>query len=268
MNPVHAVDPLLKEQDPHLLHLSVLLMQNGLSFSVLDPKSGILLAEVNHPFFPGEQVDQALHRIWAADHLLQLPFKETKVSWFDTHFTVVPHAFVTSDVGKLLSIEHPQAEHILIHPLGTDAVVLQAMDNALSSWISKHLPEAKLISWIGNWIEQENHTLAFFTQAGITGVMVKKDSSLEFAQVYPTATPEDQLYYLLFALEQLHINSRDAAAVVSGTNHQDLAKILSDYIPNIQPAQLNGLQPAPALVGLDLNWHLHALHLCASSVAD
>lgn len=269
--PVHRVDPLLKELDPGYLQLSVLLWQDGLSFSVLHPENNDLLAEVEHPFFSGEHLREALHRIWASDQLLQLPYGQVTGAWEAIRFTLLPEVLSSEETaGEFLKLEFGSTEDpVTLQRIDPDLNIAYSVPQAVQNWWNEHFPGAPLHCLWSRWYQAVRTTadhVHVLAEPGRVGLLVTGKNHPELLQRYAAETSEDVAYYLLFALEQLGIDPKKTTVALTGELAEDnrLRKLLSGYVSKIREPETDRLLKKTR----SASWLLHTQHLCASSAAD
>jgi hypothetical protein len=90
---------------------------------------------------------------------------------------------------------------------------------------------------------------------GFISLCIFKDGSLQLYNTYPAITPEEVLYYLMFVMEQLHINPKKDHYYFSGfvKKGDDTFSLLNKYIKNLdaeeRPVQFNYSLPVVDVPG-------------------
>ncbi|MCB0401562.1 MAG: DUF3822 family protein [Flavobacteriales bacterium] len=95
-------------------------------------------------------------------------------------------------------------------------------------------------------------------------LIVIKDQKLELYNAFNYHSNEDFIYYLLFTLDQLHINNEEAGINLSGAieKHDELYQILHQYIKTLQFVEPSGqINRSYMLEEVPRHFHFELFHL-------
>lgn len=172
-------------------------------------------------------------------------YKHVYINYYTHQFTLCPSAFYNIENNRAL-LEFNSGEIgsniILTDDINTDIKLIYAIDELLKSTLDQLFPNHLL-----------KHTLTVLSKLMLSSeefakdhiilsihsnyieVIVKQDQKLLLANQYSIKTQEDVLYYMLFILEQYHLNPLTTHIKIIGNIDvsSPLINSLKKYIKNI-----------------------------------
>lgn len=172
-------------------------------------------------------------------------YKHVYINYFTTQFTLCPSAFYTIENNRaLLEFNAGSIGNTLIlaDDINTDIKLIYAIDEQIKSTLDQLFPNHLLkhtltvlskLMLSSEELVKENIILSI--HANYIEVVVKQDQRLLLVNQYSIKTQEDVLYYVLFILEQYHLNPLTVTIKIIGNidSSSSLINSLKRYIKNI-----------------------------------
>jgi hypothetical protein len=253
------VDPGLNYLFTNNYDLSIRILPDGFSYTVFDtlkdkfisieefasPSSPNLL----HAFGSAEYIhwlDQVINQCY----LLQEKFNKVTILAGGNKYTLMPAPlFDPAHLQKYLSFNHPlSGNDAVFYDLikSPESCLIYAIPASLSGWIAENYPGTRSFHICGSLIR--NFQMQFRggnpitrilanIQADTLDIIIFKGAEFQFCNSFRYTTQTDLLYYLLFVLEQLKINTEESPLFLSGSieNDSGLIKLLNTYIRHVEP---------------------------------
>lgn len=240
--------------DPDAAERYCLVMQvdkENLTLAILDNISNDFLAFESYHFRKSvseAQMAEQIIRLCADHEWLTHRFKRADVIVNSEKFTIVPAAMFDSSAAKeYLSFNIPLTETDVVRNdilRQADARLIYALDQKLENALMKVSPSIHIRHQLSPLIEKvlsgtkntgDKRVHAHIRQ-GQFDLIVSDNGKLLLANVYAYHTPEDFIYFLLFAAEQLKLNPEKFNLEISGEVEADSAIgiIANKYIRNVK----------------------------------
>lgn len=253
------VDPGLNYLFTNNYDLSIRILPDGFSYTVFDTLKDkfISIEEFASPSsqnllqaFGSNEYTQWLDQIIKQYYLLKEEFNKVTILTGGNKYTLMPAPlFDPAQTKKYLAFNHPLSENdALLYDLikSPESCLIYALPVSLKEWITKNYPGARSFHVCGSLIRNfqmqargENHITRILAniQADTLEVIIFKGADFHFCNSFRYITQTDLLYYLLFVLEQLKINTELSPLFLSGSigNDNGLIKLLKKYIRNVDP---------------------------------
>lgn len=272
----NAFDPNVSERYCLVLQID----RESLTLAVLDNISNDFLAFESWHFkkaVSDVQIAEQIERLCTDHDWLTNGFKRVDAIVTSEKFTFIPAAMFDSAAAKdYLTFNVPLGENDVVRNdvlRQADARNVYAVDrkleNALlkissSARIRHHLTPLveKMLSGSKNTNEKRVHA---HVRQGQFDLIIADNGKLLLANVYTYHSPEDFIYFLLFAAEQLKLNPEKFDLEISGEVETDssLSAIAKKYIRNVKFAERpNGVRFAEGFNQFPPQYHynLFALH--------
>lgn len=187
------------------------------------------------------------HLIIAVKHfqLSKKTYKHVFVNYFSTQFTLCPNAFYNPENNRaLLEFNAGSIGNTLIltDDVNTDIKLIYAIEEQVKSTLDQLFPNhfikhtLTVLSKLMLSSEElvKDHIILEINNHYIE-VVVKQEQKLVLANQYSIKTNEDVLYYVLFILEQYHLNPLTTNIKIIGNidTSSSLINSLKKYIKNI-----------------------------------
>ncbi len=233
------IDDALEQLDASEGILSIFQSEDGLSFSVAHRTSGQILLITDY------KLD---NRPDAGVELLQQfnePFSEYRLGWDCKKWTWVPQElFDLKELGTLSETllgtvqttytEVPDINAVLIHE--NVPPVLERIQEALESSTLLPHPAAEAISLTKHWKVRPGEHVYLHITTNSLNLLAVSNGKLQLHNTYETKSAEDQLYFVLYAYEQLKFNTDEVPLKVTGNilENDALWKSYKKYIRNVE----------------------------------
>ena len=232
-------------------HLSIQLSLNGFSFCVIDKTYNLVQKLVHHPFEdPASGPEDLLKRIqtiFDKEKLLQQKYGSVNVSHVNELSTLVPRAFFDESKlkdyirysSKTFDNDYIVWDEIENHDLINVYIPFVNVNNFLlerfGSFEYKHFSTVLIMNLLGTYRFSEHPHIFIHLDKKRMYVVGISDNKLQLYNSFPFKTPEDFLYYLLFAAEQLGMDPERFELILSGDidKKSELYDIAYTYVRKI-----------------------------------
>lgn len=257
--PVHRfVDPGLNYLFTNNYDLSVRILPDGFSYAVFDTlqEKFISLEEYSSPTSPKQlnhfglnEYTQWLDQVVNQCYLLKEKFNRVYILLGGRKYTLMPTpVFDPAYARKYLGFNHPLSisDTVFYDSIKSpESCLIYAIPESLNSWIVRNYPDALTFHVCGSLIRnfylqfrgrsRDTRILANI-QADVLDIIVFKGPVFQFCNSFHYSTHTDLLYYLLFAFEQLKINTEESPLFLSGfaEKNNELFKLPSTYIRHVE----------------------------------
>ncbi len=264
------IDDALEQLNPQEGILSIFHKEGGLSFSVANRKTGRLLLIADY------KLD---NRPEAGVELLQQfnePFGAYHVGWDSSKWTWVPLELFSADDLPTLSetllgtrqttyTTVPSANAVLIHELAPP--IIERLQDALEEYSAFPQPAAEAISLLNHWKNRPGQHMYVFVDLNKVHVLAISNGKIQLHNAFEAKTVEDQLYFVLYAYEQLNFNPDEVPLKLSGhlLEKDELWKAYAKYIRNVEWMEnINPIHGSHAIPERQIHLFspLIQLHLC------
>lgn len=236
-----------KKENSLNYHLSFEFGFEGINAAVLDVESNKYIAVEIHEFaelFTWKALNSKLQASITGSEILNNRFKSVGAALVSDVHTLIPKAvFEEGREQDYLGFTHNLTEPLITRTdemLVANAVNIYAMDAATKDLITGFFPNASLLHYSTALIEpalratkgNDAHRAYLNVRNNQFDLMVVKDGHLLFSNTFTYQTPEDVVYYTLYASEQIGIDPKKAAFVFIG-KHGEFDKynqILGKYV--------------------------------------
>lgn len=236
--------------------LSILLAQDGVSFSLAEPQKGKVLAFEAISFFnpdgsgdiPWDQLADILSSARKKSQWAFLEFPQIRLFVETRKSTLIPKSFASSGTNReVLAFNHPLTEEEVVLedniPAGEMTHLFAFSGKALSSLteipgISKiHCASSVLLELlVGQFRNLKlDDKLFLHVRPRWFEVVCLRDKKLRFYNSFEYRTREDFIYFLLFVMDQLGLNPETSEVVLLGEIEKESAiyQIIYKYVRNV-----------------------------------
>lgn len=175
-------------------------------------------------------------------------YQHVYINYFTSQFTLCPSAFYNSENNRsMLEFNAGSVENklVLTNDINTDIKLIFAVEESLKSTLDLIFPNHQLkhsltvlskLMLVSEELMKEHILLSI--HSNYIEIVVKHDNKLVLANQFSIKTQEDVLYYVLFILEQYHLNPLTANITIVGNldTNSELITSLKKYIKNIHLA--------------------------------
>lgn len=190
---------------------------------------------------------EQLDRLFTDHPWLLNGFKRVDVIITTEKFTLVPSSlFDSSTAHEMLSFNVPLQDNQIVRTdilRMADARMIYAIDPKLEKVLNRLAPSPRIRHHLTPLIEKalsqsknkNNKSIAVHIRQGQFDLIAVENGKLLLANVFEYHSPEDFIYYILFAAEQLRLNPEEFELNISGEVEQDsaLIKIAGKYVRNV-----------------------------------
>jgi len=178
-------------------------------------------------------------------HFSKKTYKHVYINYFTPQFTLCPSAFYNMENNRALLEFNCGAigsNLILTDDINTDIKLIYAVDEQLKSTLDQLFPNHLLkhtLNVVSKLMlsseELMKEQIILSIHSNYIEVVVKQEQKLVLANQYSIKTQEDVLYYVLFILEQYHLNPLIVNIKIIGNidSSSPLINSLKKYIKNI-----------------------------------
>lgn len=278
MSEINLVDhSLLKNSNNKLLSIQAGL--NGFSFCITSmPESKVAVFKF-YPFVNAVLQEDTINKsveILRKDELLQHPYPEVRIIYTSRQSTLIPDEFFNKNyLKKYLDFNQPVGELDEIHynplkMLGSQHVF--AIPGYFSQSFANKYRNAcfynqgtSLINYAINSVTGDME-LNVFVQLNkeFFDILVLFGTELLFYNTFLYVGPTDLVYFVLYVMKQLKIDTRKAGFYVCGelADQPDLSHALEKFIPQKNDIELpESVTRSPWLSGLPVNRFISLLNL-------
>lgn len=243
-----GVDALLQEAIASS-RLFIEIAFNRISFAILNNQSQTYKAFESYSLAEDNDMNdtiQTIDKICHQSKLIKNDFLSTNILYCGYKSTLVPNALFdikTPELYLKYIYNVDKDENIYYDNLTiTNAVNVYTIKNLLNSKIKSLFPFAKIshsyTSLIENLLYQFNNTnenkLVLHVQQKNMQIINIHNNQLLFFNTFKYKTKEDLIYYLLFAMQQLHLSPETQELLILGEidKNSSLTEIIYRYIKN------------------------------------
>ena len=252
LTPIYKkVDKSLETNHFKNLVLSIQLKLDGFSFSILNSELNKIVAIVKYTFNDTKHPLDLLNKIksiFSSDSLLKLKFKEIKVTHINNISTLVPIALFNDDnLRSYLSFNHKllENEYITFDVVNTGETaniyapfteINDYIFDKYGEFVFKHFSSI-LIDYFSekksNYISDQS--IYVHVQNNQLDIVVTDKNEFIFYNSFSYKTKEDFIYYVLFVIEQLKLDTEEINLALYGDIEpfSDLYEITYKYVRNV-----------------------------------
>jgi hypothetical protein len=254
ITPFHRfIDPGLNYLFTNNYDLSIRILPDGFVFAVFDTLKSkfIFLEEYRYPYtaslqsvYGSKEFCNWLDYIFIQSYLLQENYNQISILTAGLKYTLMPEPlFDPANARKYLGFNHVIQHVDVVHydmVKAPQASLIFSVPSHLSEWINTHYPASRQLHSCGALIRSfylqfkggspVTRILAN-VQVDMIDIIILKGSEFLFCNSFRFTTQTDLLYYLLFVMEQLKINTEESPLYLSGVveKESELYKLLATY---------------------------------------
>jgi len=273
---ISLIDKSFKQDFSRNFQLTIRIASDGFSFVIFSPEKQRFVGLENYSFNALDdeyQLAAMLDEIMMKQPWIAYPYQQVKILIDNLSAVIVPNPlFEEKEKGSYLAFA--QAFHdnsrIVSDPLKTaDATLVYYLSNILAAKIKdlwanaviRHLSSAFIESiLIGNKNLQHDPMVFVHVRNKAFDMLVLADQKLKFYNTFRFNTKEDFIYFLLFAMEQQHLNPEKTIVQFSGAieSGYEIYTICERYIRHIQFEKRNKNFDYSYVLET-MPWHHHSL---------
>ena len=175
-------------------------------------------------------------------------YRHVYINYFTPQFTLCPVSFYNPDHNRSLlefNVGSVPNELVLSDDISTEVKLIFAIDDNLKSTLDQLFPNHQLkhtLTTLSKLMLQSEELIKehilLNVHSNYIEVVVKQDHKLVLANQFSVKTQEDVLYYVLFILEQYHLNPLTANITITGNldANSNLITSLKKYVKHIRLA--------------------------------
>jgi len=273
---ISLIDKSFKQDYSKHFQLTIRIALDGFSFVIYSPEKQRFVGIEHYRFHPlSDKIQLAgmLDEIMMKQAWIVYPYQQVKVLVDNLKAVVVPNPlFDEKEKGNYLAFAQAFQDNsrIITDPLKTaDATMIYYLSNVLVAKIKdfwanatiRHLSSAFIESTlVGNKNIQQEPVVFVHVRNQAFDMLVLTDQKLKFFNTFRFNTKEDFIYFLLFAMEQQHLNPEKTPIQFSGAIEagSEIYTICERYIRNIQFEKRNKSFDYSYMLET-LPWHQHSL---------
>lgn len=190
------------------------------------------------------------HLIYAIKHfqLSKKQYQLVYINYFNPQFTLCPSNFYNSEHSRAmleLNVGNTNNHIILTDDIRTDIKLIYTIDDSLKSALDNLFPNHQLkhtLTILSSLMLQSDElikeNILLSIHSNYIEIVVKQGHQLLLSNQYTIKTQEDILYYILFILEQYHLNHLTVNITLVGNIdvNSSLIVALKKYIKHIHLA--------------------------------
>ncbi len=252
----NALDKGLRPDLSEQYSLSIQLSPDGFSFCIFDASRNKYagLMAYNFPSASPLLLNQIVGSIVKQNQWLNLNYQQCSLIYETAVTTLVPNSlFDESKIREYLKLNHHIAESDLVKhdylPL-PDAENIWAIPTDVVTMLNIHFPNARVFNHTSTLIEslllqnknREAEEAVFVNIRKSTfDIVILKGNHLLFSNAFQYRTKEDFIYYLIYVLEQLHLNPEKIGLTLMGeiVRISEIYEVTYKYVRNIAFAARN-----------------------------
>ena len=215
--------------------LSIQINLDGLSFCIFNPVLGCVESIYNFPMNFGykteEEVSREVQLVIQAEEDLRQDFSNIKVLHNTPLFALIPQALYGEKEQAIQYLKYsidvrdvsPQAVEIdKILPIETinaylpNRIVNQSLLSYYGRFDYQHFATALLKMFLKHYASHAYELMYIYAEVGSFYFVVFRGKKLYYFNRFSYETIEDFLYYILFSIEQLNINTEEVALYITG----------------------------------------------------
>ncbi|MCK9451926.1 MAG: DUF3822 family protein [Bacteroidales bacterium] len=273
---ISLVDKSFKQDYSKHFQLTIRIALDGFSFVIYSPEKQRFVGIEHYRFHPlSDKIQLAgmLDEIMMKQAWIVYPYQQVKVLVDNLKAVVVPNPlFDEKEKGNYLAFAQAFQDNsrIITDPLKTaDATLIYYLSNVLVAKIKdfwanasiRHLSSAFIESTlVGNKNIQQEPVVFVHVRNQAFDMLVLTNQKLRFFNTFRFNTKEDFIYFLLFAMEQQHLNPEKTPIQFSGAIEagSEIYTICERYIRHIQFEKRNKSFDYSYVLET-LPWHQHSL---------
>ncbi len=273
---ISLIDKSFKQDYSKHFQLTIRIALDGFSFVIYSPEKQRFVGIEYYRFQAlGNEMQLAamLDEIIMKQNWVVYPYQQVKVLVDNLKAIVVPNPlFEEKEKGNYLAFAQPFQDNsrIVTDPLKTaDATLVYYLSNVLAAKIKdfwanatiRHLSSAFIESiLVGNKNIQQEPVVFVQVRNQAFDMLVLADQKLRFFNTFRFNTKEDFIYFLLFAMEQQHLNPEKTTVQFSGAmeSGSEIYTICERYIRHIQFDKRNKSFDYSYVLET-LPWHQHSI---------
>lgn len=253
------VDSSFSKENSHQYSLSIQVSLNGFSFCVRGGNGKLLAFKPISVKISSEQLlTRRLEDWFNEEEFLQLSYRAKQVLFSGSKFSLVPQQLesdeVKATVQKLILKPDEETEHAENWVEALQAKLIFLLPDNLLLLLRDKLGDFKMGHILQPLIQQlfadapGNQITLFFDEKDMY-LLLKKDNRLMLCNVFRINHPNDALYYVLTAIRQHNLNTKNMAVQLTGrSQHLDaLQQSFSDHFKETRtvntPQTNDGLEP-------------------------
>lgn len=176
---------------------------------------------------------------------MKLPYVSVTVEYLTQEMTLIPNTYFTEENKKeIYSFNLSDAKEAAVRNASfteTDAQIIFSIHKDLNSFLEGTYPSLRvthsIVPLVNTLIkgEEDSPVLYVYVQPSIMEIVFTERKQLVFCNTFRYKTPEDFIYYLMYAVHQLELDSEKIQLVLLGEVVEDSAiyKQIYKYIRNI-----------------------------------
>jgi len=261
--PIHRyIDPGLNYLLTKNYDLSIRLLPDGFSFAVFDTIKERLLSLEEFRFTAAQNLLSAfgfqpfiewLDEIYEVRIILKEDFRQVKILLGGIKYTLMPVSLIANeDCRQYLAFNHPVSSDSFVKSdkLKTaDAFLIHAVETPLQQWLEKNFSDALCFHnctallnafYLGVKGGKGITRVLLNIQSDVIDLMVYRGDQLVYCNSFYYSASTDLLYYVLFVMEQLKIDTEETTVFLSGNieHESEIFKLLESWIRNLRLVEL------------------------------
>tara|TARA_B110000003_G_scaffold230767_1_gene232909 strand:+ start:16683 stop:17525 length:843 start_codon:yes stop_codon:yes gene_type:complete len=254
------------------LHLSIELGLNEVSYTIKNDDRVLAIEHINENLSIFEE--KIKNHEW-----LSKKFKSTNVCLLNQKSTLIPDSlFDLKNKANYVSFNHEKTEnhevlHDKIEPInsynvyGISSPVKQLIETHFRDATIRHHSSSLIVNWINLYKNNDEKKLIVNIQNQSFQLMMIDKMELKFFNSFRFQHNNDFIYHLLFAMEQLKLDSEKIKLYLYGDilKESDLYQLIYSYIRNVEFGNRNSLiqlSPVADHIEKHQNFTLLHQHLC------
>ncbi len=232
--------------------LSILISKSGLSFVILDTITKKIIAKKQHKISAIDNIKEYCYyisKILNVEDVLKYKYKKIYVIYQSFKSLIIPSDLYSEKHNEELfkvNIELDAVENLHENYIPRlNAYKLFAAPECILSLINDKLPDAQIfhqtVPIINNALAlQADQAVIININKDFFDIHILKNKKLILDNSFKYKTKEDLLYYLLYTIEQLNLNSKEVNLLMylSLEDHKEMKLFLSQYFVNINKIEL------------------------------
>lgn len=273
---ISLIDKSFKQDYSKHFQLTIRIALDGFSFVIYSPEKQRFVGIENYSFrlLDDEmQLSAMLDEIMMKQAWIAYPYQQVRVLIDNLRSVIVPNPlYEEKEKGSYLAFaqDFQDNSRIVTDPLkNADATLIYYLSNVLAAKIKdlwanaviRHLSSAFIESTlVGNKNIQQEPIVFVHVRNQAFDMLVLADQKLMFYNTFRFNTKEDFIYFLLFAMEQQHLNPEKTTIQFSGAieGGSEIYTICERYIRTIQFEKRNKSFDYSYILET-MPWHQHSL---------
>lgn len=249
MNAITITSQKINEQEFSQCKLSIEVSLNGICYCVINTSNNTFIALEYIPFSDAGSTEELITKLYSSykhHELLNKNYKETLILYKASKSTLIP-AELYREADKMLffKFNHRQSESetVLNQPLNNlKAQLLYAIPTKLMNELELIFKKPTLRSHAGSLIENllfqnkdKDVRVYLHVQNKTFDIAVLRNKDLILYNHYQYTQPEELVYFVVFTMNQLKLNTQKTPVVFLGelSKQSEEIALLAKYIQNI-----------------------------------